>query len=546
MKAKLVLLFLVPCLSLSPFVSKAFHIDDTLFLYAARQIRRHPLRPYDFSVNWYGTSRRMWNITKNPPLTSYWLAALGTACGERERPLHVGFWPFAGMAVVAMFWLSARFAKNPWPATLALACCPGFLISATNVMADVPMLSMYLWAVVCFIHGSERGRIGALFLSGVLIGLALVTKYTAMTILPLLAAYAVLKGVRAKRWAVPLAPAAAIFGAWCLHGTAIYGTPHVAGIFGYQWAKRVREGRLVLQTAACMSFFGGCGLVPLLFLLARQWRRRAAACAAVSVAVVLAMSRAIRSVPEFGHSAAWRVTFFVFAAGFGASVLVCFVAFLRGLKEFTPDTRDEAFLWLWLCGVFVFVAIVNWTVAGRFVLLGLPAWFILVSRRAEREIPRRSFKLFAAAGCSAALVVSFLLCQADAIHAHSYREFAQRLAARRDIAGKQVWFTGHWGFQYYMERAGYHMIDNELDQAATCEVLVVPSYCANRYVPPMCLKRDAIVDSYEVWGNGLHVMNQNALAGFYSERGGVLPYSYAPEIPAERFFVSQFWGGGGT
>ena len=44
---------------LLPFVHKAFHLDDTLFLFAAEQIARAPMDFYGSDVNWYGTTMRM-------------------------------------------------------------------------------------------------------------------------------------------------------------------------------------------------------------------------------------------------------------------------------------------------------------------------------------------------------------------------------------------------------------------------------------------------------------------------------------------------------
>ena len=41
-------------LLLGPFLGKAVHVDDPLFVWAAQQICRHPLDFYGFSVNWYG------------------------------------------------------------------------------------------------------------------------------------------------------------------------------------------------------------------------------------------------------------------------------------------------------------------------------------------------------------------------------------------------------------------------------------------------------------------------------------------------------------
>jgi hypothetical protein len=76
---------------LLPFAGKAIHIDDPLFIWAGRQMRAHPFNPYGFDVNWYGTTMRMADVTKNPPLACAYIALLSSIFGEREFWLHVGF-----------------------------------------------------------------------------------------------------------------------------------------------------------------------------------------------------------------------------------------------------------------------------------------------------------------------------------------------------------------------------------------------------------------------------------------------------------------------
>ena len=56
--------------ALAPFLNKAFHIDDPLFLWMAQQISTHPADPYAFAVNWYTTTEPMFSIMQNPPLSS--------------------------------------------------------------------------------------------------------------------------------------------------------------------------------------------------------------------------------------------------------------------------------------------------------------------------------------------------------------------------------------------------------------------------------------------------------------------------------------------
>ena len=44
-------------LTLGPFLNKAVHIDDSLFVWTAEQILKHPGDCYGFDVNWTGRTR---------------------------------------------------------------------------------------------------------------------------------------------------------------------------------------------------------------------------------------------------------------------------------------------------------------------------------------------------------------------------------------------------------------------------------------------------------------------------------------------------------
>src|SRR5271156_6974664 len=58
-----VLLVVLTLACLLPFIDKAFHIDDTLFVMAAKQIAKHPLNPYGFLLVWVATDLPMWAVT---------------------------------------------------------------------------------------------------------------------------------------------------------------------------------------------------------------------------------------------------------------------------------------------------------------------------------------------------------------------------------------------------------------------------------------------------------------------------------------------------
>jgi len=56
-----------------------------------QQIGRHPLDPYGFDVNWTSFAQPMSAVMQNPPLCSYYIAAIACFLGWKERVLHLAF-----------------------------------------------------------------------------------------------------------------------------------------------------------------------------------------------------------------------------------------------------------------------------------------------------------------------------------------------------------------------------------------------------------------------------------------------------------------------
>src|SRR5262249_2918688 len=98
---------------LLPFIGKAFHIADPLFLWVAKQIQAQPANPYGFTVNWYGFVNPIAEITKNPPLASYYLALLAGAFGWSEAALHLGFLLLAAAAALAAYFVARELCGHP-------------------------------------------------------------------------------------------------------------------------------------------------------------------------------------------------------------------------------------------------------------------------------------------------------------------------------------------------------------------------------------------------------------------------------------------------
>src|SRR5438067_13909782 len=85
------LLALITAAALAPFFNKAFNADHPLFLWMAQRIAKHPLNPYGFDVNWSSFTQPMSLVMQNPPLCSYYIAAVAPLLGWSALALHGAF-----------------------------------------------------------------------------------------------------------------------------------------------------------------------------------------------------------------------------------------------------------------------------------------------------------------------------------------------------------------------------------------------------------------------------------------------------------------------
>jgi 4-amino-4-deoxy-L-arabinose transferase-like glycosyltransferase len=164
---------------------------------------------------------RMSDVTKNPPLTSYYIAGVGTAFGWDERTLHLAFLVPAVIVVLGTYLLAKGLCQRPLLAGICALFTPVFLVSSSNLMSDVLMLAFWVIAVHWWLTGLERKSGVRLFGSGVLIALSALAKYYGMVLIPLLFTYTLLKQ---HRWNWSMAyllvsrPSAPIKGRLWLYG----------------------------------------------------------------------------------------------------------------------------------------------------------------------------------------------------------------------------------------------------------------------------------------------------------------------------------------
>jgi 4-amino-4-deoxy-L-arabinose transferase-like glycosyltransferase len=519
---------------LVPFATKAFHIDDPLFLWMAQQIRSEPLDPYGFTVNWYGRNEPASAVIKNPPGMGYVLAAVTAAGGTGEVGLHLALLlPAVGM-LLGTFLLARELGADSVLASLAALCNPVFLISATQVMSDVPMVCLWVWALWLWMRGLEDGRSWKLAAAATLAAACALTKYFGASLVPLLLIHGWLRRRAAGAWMAWLSIPILLLGLYQLWSAATYGRGLLFDAAAYATGGRLAADPRVVQQALTGLAFAGGGLSSVLFLSPWLGSRRVLGLggAAWVAAVLLPLasggvgSLVLRGAAGIRWGDAAQLGLFVVV---GLAWLALAFAELRSARD-----AGAVLLAVWLLGTFVFATFVNWTVNGRSVLPMVPAAGLLLARRlgAPGSSPRRAHLLGALA---LALVLALLPTWADFRLANTARDAAARATASGG-GSSIMWFSGHWGFQYYMQGRGALPIQADRAEIDRGELVVTPSNNTNVFVFPA----EAVTEIETlrlVPSRWISTMDLGR-AGFHTDVWGPLPYAFGPAAP-EKYTVSR-------
>jgi len=526
---------------LLPFSGRAFHTDDTLFVWVAQRISQHPLDPYGFTLNWQFTTVRMSELTQNPPLASYYLAAWAKFVGWSERALHLAFLLPALACVLGTYRLAGRFTRSPLLAAIATLVTPALLVSACSTMCDPLMLALWIWATVFWIEGLNGNRPILLAISAFLVTASELTKYFGAALILLLFAYTLARNRRIGSWVGYLLVPAAVLIGYEFATARIYGHGLITTAIHFSQSRRLSthssKGARVLVG---LSYTGGCAL-PAIFLAPLLWSRKqiTATLVAAGAAAALMMRGVVRLGAGAGSAAevaarnqSWAIIsaqLVLFLAG-GIGCLALAVADYRRRRE-----ADSLLLLLWILGTFWFTAFLNWTMNARSLLPMIPAVGILLARRleyfAEARMPRPRSLVAAALVLSGAL--SWWLARADSEAANAARTAASTIH-RRTSAGA-VWFAGHSGFQYYMQRFGarpydwWHPQIKPGDWLAAPYSIVWPNEIAYQFPGPR--------EDFAIPMHASATTNSPELsAGFYYSYWSVLPYAFGP-VPADKYAV---------
>jgi 4-amino-4-deoxy-L-arabinose transferase-like glycosyltransferase len=505
-----------------PFLNKPVHIDDTFVLHVSARILEAPWNPFGGEINWFGHLLPVWEATTNPPFMSYWLAPAAALSDYSELWMHLAAVPFHVLFACAMFGLARRFGARPWLPTLFLVGSVPFVVSG-NLMRDVPAAALATAGALMLVPAVDRAPGSHKVWGGILLGLAILTKYSAAVLLPVLALYFVV--ARRPREIFWLGIPVALLGLWCVHTWVVYGRPHP----WYLYLERSSAGGISWEDKlfGALAILGGGVLLAPAAILGLVRARPRVLLPGVGVLAVLVGWWALSF---------YRVEFdweLVLWMGCGLLLLAAAVAGARSLPK-----AEALFLLAWLATAVLFSILFVPFQAVRHLILALPPLLVLLFRLLEvRWDSSRSLRMCCAVLLAAQFGLGLLVQAADYEYAATYRDFARRAARDYGSDPGRLWFIGQWGWKFYAERAGFQMMHRDGPFPREGDLLLWPEkvHVGDAFARAADL-RDRLepVDSFVYPGRiPLRTMSVEAEAGFYAVIRRRIPFRFNSSSPLE-------------
>jgi len=519
--------------TLLPFITKPFNIDDPFYLAVAKHITEAPFDFYGFEFNWYGTLEQV-TYANHAPASAYFMAFVGTIAGWSELAMHAAFMLPAIALLLGTYAAATRLCDQPVLASAITWFCPALFVSATSVMTDVWMAAFFVWAIALWMRGIDESRFGLLLAAIAAASMAGLMKYFGVTVIGLLALYAIGRRHPLRRWALLLPIPIFVLAAYEALTYAMYGQGLVSSTFLFADEGRGAAGIAWYDWIVSGFSFTGGGLAAAALVMLLAWSRKMAAVWCVLFLALLARFATIESYRGLALRGSDGVDWVaaIHLAAFvtlGAQLLA-----LTAWRLLQERTLEVLVLAAWIVGVFVFSTYVNWSVTARTFVPMAPAAGILAVRAARFDDGRNPWRYGVTL---AAAALALLVAWGDMGWSRSVRDTATMFNDGFRGNPAKVYFQGHWGFQHYTDPDVMQALDAERTELYEGDIVITPknNSVSSRLPARFRARTERVLAGEGRWSN---TMLGAAGVGFYSDLFGPLPFRIGPG-PGEIYLVTQ-------
>lgn len=447
----LLILAILSLALLLPFIGKAFHMDDTYYLTVIKAITSESL-PLNALINYHDVARPVFEA-HNPPLYSYILAPFYSMFGPNAIALHLVSILFAIMGILSFYLICEELdIKKPLYASLVFLAYPIFIVGL-NIMLDVPALSLSLLAFYLFLRSCRNDSIVGFVASGLILGSAILVKYFALALIGPLFIYALVS--KNRRGIISVVIAMLAFVAWNVYSYYAYGRVHFMGseLFKPRWHRILLLHPLALICVVGMLF-------PYAVVLFK--RRHVIITSIITLVVAIVVAIVSGNVSIVATSCLMSVGMIL-----GIYFLyLMFKALVENIKRFDPLS---IFLFLWIGMIILMNTVFVPFVAPRNISLMVPAMILILFKYLILD---EGHKLKLKIVIGSMLFISLILGYVDYRYADCYKIAAKEIS--QSYKGNDIWFFGHWGWQYYAGSEGFKQISVENRQTNQGDIIVFP------------------------------------------------------------------------
>ena len=555
-RIKLLLLTLLVALFCLPFINQAFHIDDRLYLEVAEQALENPVFPYDYPLLFEGLWAPDGASHSHLPLTVYYMVMVSLLTGSRhEWIFHLFFMVFPLIAAFSFYSLARRYVKGPLIATFLLLSAPVFLTLSHNLMTDVPMLAFWLLALSRYMKllSGEGGRTDMGLLGIALLCSAFLSLLT-LGLIVLLVSGLITRSLLANSsgssigeisdspaargnyfppawfWWVVLMSPILLWAFWYGRAWIHYDRFVLVNTFLHMDKRETLD--LPLVGTKLLSFIlniGGLFCFPLLVWACPKKKSE-------WVFASLVMMASLAS--PFIFLSGWALVHKLLFSLFLSTGLLLFAEVLRKSLTFTVENLVLVF---WFLGILLTCLLLFYSGSARYVLLALPPSILVITKRIESRFPRGAMPLLMTAVITACtLIYSVPVSYADYEFAEAYRTNAKELCGKYREEGKQIWFTGEWGFRHYMAENGAQIIPRNSVDAEVGDFIIKPFIASPWVTLYDGSEYSRLIEQIPIRTRlPLRILDFSSNAGFYSSGWGLLPFSWTSDQHYEWFNIYE-------
>lgn len=439
-------------------LNKAFHIDDTFHLEAAKHLQENPLQPMSGEINW-GNEPTPMHKHNQPPFFFYLIALVSNFLGISEIPLHLLISIFSLLALIFYYKLVQLFSiKKQKIFLLLFGLSPAFTVNQ-NLMTDIPLLSLVIASAYYLIKANQSAKLKYYILSAAFIAIGLLIKYT---FLPILVVFALTLFISKRARGTLLIPLVTLV-IWSVWNYYEFGRLHIAS----------RSAGIIPERI--LGFPGCLGAIAFFSIPAFLMKYKRKFAIPVSIALIssfafFVLAFIIDLLPQKTITQGINTVF-----SFNG-LLFCFMIAdiffsenkLKGIFKRKPT--NNLIVFLHIISISVFVSLFAPFMATRHMLLILPFLLIYLSDYlsiASNKIIN-SVTIFT-------VLAGLLLGVSDWLYADYYRQEAQRLSIPDNIT---TWTVGHWGWQWYSTRNGLTYYHYNKSEATNGDFFIFPGNIA--------------------------------------------------------------------